>query len=39
LKAEAHDYSNGRSISESVGQAEQTALVGRRGYVFERGGA
>ncbi len=53
LKAEARDYGKGRYISDaacgvrpvtgSVGQSEQTALVGRRGFVeneaFERGGA
>ncbi len=53
LKAEARDYGKGRYISNvvfgqsqctgSVGQSEQTVLVGRRGFVenkeFERGGA
>ncbi len=52
LKAEARDYGKGRYIVlvmfgqsqciGSVGQSEQTALVGRRGFVennaFERGG-
>ncbi len=55
LKADALDYGKGRYISDaclwcsanhnalSAGQSEQTALVGRRGFVenyaFERGGA
>ncbi len=54
LKAKARDYGNGHSISDSclwclsqcsgsVGQSEQTTLVGRRGFVengvFERGRA
>ncbi len=45
LKAEARDYGKGRYISDAacgvrpitmhlpVGQSEQTALVGRRGFV------
>ncbi len=47
LKAEARNYFKGSYImghcTGSVGQSEQTALVGRRGFAeidtFERGGA
>ncbi len=47
LKTEARDYCKGRYIkgrcTGSVGQSEQTTLVGRRGFVendvMERGGA